>query len=183
MQVADCIVATKSDVTDAADKTLLDNYLCSLQLSNVKRVNTQNGEIDWQLLLGPSGFGQNPKSMKNHQTLPHTSMLASPRVSKANSPVKVSNKGQGYYSYGWVMPPDREYAYQRVIEAIDTIDVERLKAILITDAGIHSFNLEGKALTCLTLNYAADSRLELITNCQSSAEKAAAIIDRVLQLS
>jgi len=74
----------------------------------------------------------------------------------------VTNHGAGYFSHGWAFSAQRCFNFDKVLNQLENISVERLKAVLITDCGIFSFNIVVSVLNYRSLDRSEDSRLEFI---------------------
>jgi hypothetical protein len=55
------------------------------------------------------------------------------------------------------------FDFTQVMNELTTLDVYRLKAVMITDKGIFTFNKLDEVLSCNELDESMDSRLEVIT--------------------
>lgn len=76
--------------------------------------------------------------------------------------LRKDNKGEGYFSSGWVFSPEFEFKYAELESLFMGLDVERLKAVMISDEGIFAFNLADSVLKVQALDEVMDSRLEVI---------------------
>lgn len=197
LQIADYIVMTKTDLCSHEDRKLLTTYLHDLELSDKMLVQAEQGEIAWEVLCSASNFLtrkttpiksspspragiiRNPvdNSYSDAHSLKHTKLSAD-----SSEVVKVSNEAEGFYSRGWICPNNYIASYQSVVRALDAISVERLKAVIFTDIGIYSFNMQDQELTCSKLNHANDSRIELIAQDKIQADVAAGKIEALLAL-
>ncbi len=77
--------------------------------------------------------------------------------------IKKLNKGEGFYSCGWIFDLSYEFSFDEVIILVKSLNVIRLKAVLITDEGIAGLNLIDGELNVIELDDAMDSRIEIIT--------------------
>lgn len=81
---------------------------------------------------------------------------------EGESLLRRENHGQGYYSCGWVMTPDWAFGFRDLFCWLNGLSVARLKAVMITDEGVFSFNGQDGVLSVTELDETPDSRIELI---------------------
>jgi hypothetical protein len=60
---------------------------------------------------------------------------------------------------------DKYFNYEKLISFFHSLDVERMKAVVITDEGVLAYNLSGGVLKEIAVDDCLESRLEII--CQS----------------
>jgi len=94
--------------------------------------------------------------------------------------IKKLNKGDDFYSCGWIFAPCYEFLFDEVISLIKSLDVIRLKAVLITDEGIAGLNLIDGEFNVIELDDVMDSRIEIITLTSVDSE---ALEKRLLAIS
>jgi len=78
--------------------------------------------------------------------------------------LKAINKGEGFDSVGWRFSPDRVFDRQKLILLLVELEVERMKAVIITNDGIFGYNLTSDGLTEVELDECSESRIELISD-------------------
>jgi hypothetical protein len=83
----------------------------------------------------------------------------------------VSNQGEGFVSHGWVISARHIFDYHTVVSVFSSVDVERLKAVMITEQGIFVFNFADGVLSQNEIDEANDSRLELIASSSDMADE------------
>lgn len=181
LAVADIILATKSDLY--SDKEYLDliayveedlDLVDSDQkryffLSLLPRL-TPNLPIELLSLLDSAGKA--PKSVSS----PRASLLTGRSISvfdieavetaagfDERGVLTKQNSGEGFYSCGWVFDLSYEFNFDEVIKVIKSLDVARIKAVLITDEGIAGFNVIDGEMSVIELDDTMDSRLEIIS--------------------
>lgn len=72
------------------------------------------------------------------------------------------NRGQGHYSCGWVMTPDWAFGFHDLFSWLNGLEAARVKAVMITDEGVFSFNGQDGVISVTELDETPDSRIELI---------------------
>lgn len=76
--------------------------------------------------------------------------------------LKATNKGDGFYSVGWRIAPDKIFNRQKLLQFLGELKIERMKAVFITESGIFGYNSTSDGLTEYELDESFESRLELI---------------------
>jgi hypothetical protein len=76
--------------------------------------------------------------------------------------IRLSNKGEGFISHGWIF--EHAFVFNRlaVTELIKSVSAERVKALVRTNEGDLGFNYAGDSITELKVRPLDDSRIELI---------------------
>ena len=164
LQIADLIVAHKKDLYSGDEIPQLKNYL-SDRAVNVPTESCDNGrlELSWldrPSLSVPSVFAL-VEAAEVHDSQEHDHSFE-PDVFPARGYVRKDNQGEGYSSSGWIFSPEFEFDFARLELLLMGIEVERLKAVFITDEGIYAFNLADSILKVQALDEVMDSRIEVI---------------------
>lgn len=186
LQVADHIVLSKTDYYEDQDINNLKDYLNELGLSNrllhAKNSNTIGLE-DISILNRANALAVNRYSLfseiDDHQIEQNSDSVAS----AINRVTKVKNEGQGYFSCGYICQPDITFEYENIRQIIQTLQISRFKALLITDKGAYGFNLADGNLTVEKYSTASDSRIEFISDDVAMVQKTAKIIEAAFGLS
>ncbi len=185
IEIADVIVKTKTEAYTTNDEKNLDAYLSALNVKHIPVVNADTQSLSVSELSKPSRFLANLKCSQEHShshshnkkpTLEIDTQLQTQPV------IKVANHGQGFYSYGWICAPDRLFDTDIASDVFRSLNVERLKAVLLTDNGAASFNLSNDQLTTAHSSYRDDSRLEFICATENDATEACRIVEEGLSL-
>ena len=156
--MADIIIGNKQDLYRDKQKTMLFDYIQQHAQANVRVVFTEYGKIDPNLLLGNSTF----KSKKHHHHAHQPRPLLSEEPISEKGYIKAINKGEGYQSMGWRFSPDKVFDRNKLFLLLSGINVERMKAIFITEQGVMAYNLTESTLTEAELDECFESRIELI---------------------
>lgn len=181
LKVADYIVATKSDKYGEDDFGHLLLFLDELHLSLQPVIYANKIDSALSLLAIKSGYQQAVDNHGAHHGSDNVTDIAE-RLAKEGQ-VRVTNHGAGYFAYGWVFSAQRCFDFYATLNLLGKIDVERLKAVLITDCGIFSFNIVDGELNYTELDDVADSRLEFICADREMAKRLARLLDDGLFLS
>lgn len=158
--IADTIIGNKLDLYQDEDKARLIAYVKQRGKTHVDVLFTQHGEIELSVLQGPTA-GLSPQSHHHHahQTKPLAADIPMPECGF----LKAANEGEGFRSVGWRFSPDKVFNRQKLFPLLTGLQVERMKAVFITDEGVFGYNLTADALTEIELDDCLESRIEMIS--------------------
>lgn len=186
LQIADVIVKTKTSNYTADDGVNLDAYLQALDVTHIPVISAESKALSVAELSKPSRFllEQNDSHAHGHDHASHRDKrtLEYDTAFNPQPVVKVANHGQGFYSYGWICTPEKQFDVEVASNVFKALNVERLKAVLLTPDGATSFNLSSNQLSIDTSSYRDDSRLEFICDSEEEAERACRDIEKGLSL-
>lgn len=177
LQIADYIIATKSDLYSEPLDNVLHEYLDEIGIADTPVSYAQHGEIELELLHKKSKYIQKSDKQPHSHTLffDRASVLTTP----ATGSIKVKNSGEGYYACGWICAPSEYFDYRRTMDTLLSLSVERFKAVLKTDQGVVGCNLNDGCLSVSMtgLEECADSRLEFITQDKELAAQTCKVLE------
>ncbi|MCY7295589.1 CobW family GTP-binding protein [Alteromonas sp. a30] len=186
LSAADHIIAAKADQYQAHHLPELHAYLRSLNLADTPVSVVEHGQLqaDW---LEPKH--QKTSSSISPQATNKTLNLRA--LSKQSpSPFKVgslftasdftNNAEQTFYSNGWTFPPNNVFNFYKIMDILNHVDAERIKAVFITERGIFGFNKADAVLSCMELDESDDSRIEYITQSKAEAKQLSDILTPAL---
>ncbi len=161
ISIADTIVGNKFDLYQQGDSEKLTTYVAKVGQPNTKVVFAEHGAIPLSEFEGETSIHQHPPHHHHHSQ-------SKPLVSEQDLPesgfLKAENEGEGFQSVGWRFSPDKVFNRQKLILLLVELDVERMKAVFITEDGIFGYNLTSDGLTEVVLDDYFESRIELISD-------------------
>ena len=161
LEVADVVVATKSDCWGEEHKNTLNSYLKELPVDDLTVVEALHGNIDPSLLEKPTRHRlKQPDSHYHHHHADKTPDASA--VINQEGFYRTQNARQGYVTFGWGFDNNVVFSFKRIMSVMTGMQVERCKAVFITDDGIYCFNMADGVLTSSSLDESDDSRIELI---------------------
>lgn len=169
IKVADLVVAHKTDLYQGAEAEQLSEYLMTLDC-DAAITNCSNGKLEPEWLMAPSRHKAETSTdisaaiKEGHSQEGHNHMTAmqEPDCFPECGYLRKDNQGEGFFSSGWVFSPEFEFSYSAMESLFMGLDVERLKAVMISDEGIFAYNLADSVLKVQALDEVMDSRLEVI---------------------
>lgn len=162
LKVADTIVANKQDLYNDNDKSKLRQYSKKYGFSaaSIKLVEQGALDLDWLSGLSSSAsrIGQrNAPTFRSH----HPVEIIEKAIPESGF-FCAKNKGEGFNSEGWRVSPEIVFCKEKLLTWLYSLDVERLKAVFITNEGIFGFNLSDHLLSQVEIDECFESRLEII---------------------
>lgn len=162
IQLADVLVANKTDLCGDAERQSFEQLLANSQPAKVASAWVEQAQVAVELLNYPA----NPERLAKH---PH----AHDNNSKDSFPIllplqaherfrRLENKGQGYFSVGWLLQPKPVFNAEKLRSWLSGLELERAKGIVCTDEGYLVLNMRDGVLTEMTTRELGESRLELI---------------------
>jgi len=158
LQVADLVVAHKTDLYVATETEQLTEYLQTLG-SDAPVLSCNEGQLSLQWLDADSKHDRVTDTESSHQ---HHDHFQTDELMPDCGYLRKDNSGEGYYSSGWIFSAEFEFSFTALETLLMGVPAERLKAVFITDEGIFAFNLADAVLKVQALDEVMDSRIEVI---------------------
>lgn len=163
IRVADCIIAHKSDLYEADELQQLNTYLAQQQITDRPVYPVAHGRLQRQWLNAPCHWQPQPETKAQHSHgHGHGDVFAATPDMPAEGYLRKDNKGDGYFSSGWIFQPDFEFDFITLESILMGIEAERVKGVFITDEGIFAFNIVDGLMSSTALDEVYDSRIEVI---------------------
>jgi G3E family GTPase len=159
IEIADLVVANKADLASSQDLLRLRAFLDAHGATNVAMQPVEYGAVDIAFLDGRSAWSLQQK--KHHHTEPNY-------IPAADSPLpdcgflRADNRGEGFESVGWRFSAEMIFNRAKVVAFLQSVHAERIKAVLITEAGIFGYNISRSEFSELPIDDCMESRLEII---------------------
>lgn len=169
LSIADRIIATKTDLYEGDEVGYLRIYLAEQGLGNTPLTMLDNPLADLSILAGTSGsvpvedqaLSDKPEHKHDHEksgSLVDDLQHALQQTGR----VTIENAAQGFSSQGWIFNDNKIFDFTQAMNLLSVVEVDRLKAVLITEKGIFGFDKVDDVLICIELDESPDSRLEII---------------------
>ena len=163
--IADVVVGNKADLYGDNDGSALQTYVLDHGMANAKLMFTEQGVIEPALLEGAAAakvespahvHTQESESMAIEEPLPESGFI------------QALNEGEGFSSVGWRFSPAFTFDRDRLFAFFSGLEVERLKAVVITSDGVFGYNLTEDALTEFELDDCLETKVEIIAGAINS---------------
>ncbi|MDP2562277.1 GTP-binding protein [Psychrobium sp. 1_MG-2023] len=161
--IADTVIGNKSDLYREGDSANLTSYIKNNCQPQVNVIFAQHGVIETSYLNGATAAIRPAAHHHHHQaqSKPLASQLAIPECGF----IKACNEGEGFKSIGWRFSPTKVFYRHKLISFLSKLpklQIERVKAVFITNDGIFAYNLTTDMLTEEELDDCLESRVEMI---------------------
>ncbi|MBT3136745.1 GTP-binding protein [Alteromonas sp. ALT199] len=179
IDIGDVIVGNKCDLYGENEEENLKRYVVKRGKPTTPVILCEHGVLPFAILQGKSEALVEMKAHAHH----HHNSEPSPSINEQAFPdsgfLKIENEGEGFKAVGWRFSPSIEFNRYALLAWINKLEVERLKAVMITSAGIFSYNLADGNLVERELSECAESKIEIIAanvNTKWDAELADCVI-------
>ncbi|WP_444931085.1 CobW family GTP-binding protein [Microbulbifer sp. SSSA002] len=160
LEVADLVVANKSDLYGPEDLQNLQRFLAFLGEDTEKPLQVvEQGRIELDWLQLPCSFQVSSGSEHHHSA---TKAVDEVELLPECGYLRSENSGEGYYSCGWRFSPEFVFDYDALFSLFSGVEAERIKGVFITEQGVFGFNKADQVLTVLELDDTLESRVEVI---------------------
>ena len=160
--IADTVIGNKQDLYQDGDKANLVAYVAQQGQAHTDVIFTQHGEIPFSALQGLTSESPIPSLLPHHHE-PHSKSPLSEAAIPECGFLKATNDGEGYRSVGWRFSPHSIFHRGKLLVFLTGLQVERMKAVFITDSGLFAYNLADDTLTEIGLDECLESRIEMIS--------------------
>ncbi|MEZ9316683.1 CobW family GTP-binding protein [Vibrio lentus] len=161
--IADTIVGNKVDLYKSSDAEKLAEYVAQVCHPDTKLIFAHHGKIPSDEFDGNTNFYLHQTYEHHHH---HAHKQEKPLASELPIPetgmIKASNQGEGFESVGWRFSADKLFDRQQLLKVLVGLQVERMKAVFITQSGIFGYNLTEDGLTECELDECIETRIEVI---------------------
>jgi G3E family GTPase len=161
LSVADTIIANKSELASPQQIASMHTWLQQHNLIQPV-IQTSHGELALELLDSVKGnLGEALKIESHHHE--HAALEPQFAIPPHQSFVRKENKGQGYYSCGWLFGPELTFNFDEIFSLYSDLTAERIKAVVNTDKGCYAFNVAGGVVSVNEMSLEGfESRMEVI---------------------
>ena len=158
--IADLVIANKADLASPQDLRRLRAYLDAHGAANVAMQPVEYGAVDIAFLDGRSAWSLQHKT--HHHTDPNYIPAADLPLPDCGF-LRADNRGEGFESVGWRFSAEKIFDRNKVTAFLQSTRAERIKAVLITEAGIFGYNISGSEFSEVPIDDCMESRLEIIS--------------------
>lgn len=166
LEIADVIVANKSDQYQAEDFAQLLNFLEDRSLLSSKSVyQVSQGTLKQSWLAGLAS----EHDLHHHHHKSDVETLTERKLPDEGY-LSIDNEGEGFFSRGWIFKPEWTFDSKKLYNLLLGVNAERVKGVFITDQGVMAYNKADNVLAEVMLDECIDSRIECITTDTQSLE-------------
>ncbi len=152
IDIADIVVGNKRDLYQDEEYIRLKNYVAERKGPNTQIVLTEHGNLDPMMLQGSS-------DRINRQLWDQYTHRQDQNANINEAPIP----NQDFQCVGWRFSSEKVFSRKTISNCLSDLSVERIKAVLITDEGVISYNQEGDTSTQMELDDCKESKIEIIS--------------------
>lgn len=158
---ADIVVANKTDLCKPEQIAHFDAWVASLERPKKAVFHTRQGRMNTAWLDGETALSEVASPHAHHH---HEPAEPAPVPDIREQPwQRISNQGQGHFSLGWRIHPDRVFCETALLALSMDGRFVRFKAVVHTGEGWRMINMADGALSVSECEPRALSRIELIS--------------------
>jgi len=161
LAIADVVVANKIDLYSGQDRRRLEVFVKDVCRPGIEIIHTQHGQLDLDLMDGMTSTAIEARTAHNRESQP---VMAGDLPFPECGYVSAVNEGEGFESIGWRFSPQKVFDRSRLLAFLSALDVERMKAVFVTDRGVFAYNMTRDVLTELELDDCIESRIEIVSD-------------------
>lgn len=164
LNCADIIIGNKSDVCSESDIDRFGQWVAAQQPAKLGYELTTCGEFDISFLDLERFDADSDGGIETHFH-EHASMEPQFEIPPGVKFVRKENRGQGYFSCGWLFGAEITFKFDQMFELLSTINAERIKGVINTQIGCYAYNVANGVVSVNELSLTGfESRLEVINN-------------------
>jgi len=194
LNVADIILAAKTDKYTAQDEENLSHFIAVNDLAEKILHRMKHGNLDpaWleifpdrttetaaKPIIGIAATPFSNNSLLNERNSNDQNKSQNElRLNEAlqtrldqDGLIELNNHGEGYFSRGWIFSANYIFNHQQLITLMASLSVARAKGVVLTERGNYAFNKVGSEFNCNEITSAKDSRIELIDTNKETLNK------------
>ncbi len=161
LAISDIIIGNKADQLTDIDKTNFNQWVASQTPAKSFSQLVEHGDFAFEL-LDMERVHQPDNIIEGHH---HEHAEQEPQFQLAPNQAftRKENKGQGYFSCGWIFGSEVEFNFQDLFSMLSDLTAERVKGVLNTDDGCYAFNVSNGVVSVNQMSLDGfESRIEVI---------------------
>ena len=166
LQLADLVVASKSDLYGDAELDALRSFLAEFDPpQRVHAAISTAQQEDAAFDLAWLDLPHRPLATRGERYAHLASTTPSPApliLLPGQRFARRENRGADHVSCGWLFAADSRFDFLKVMTLLSGLVADRVKGVMATDGGAYLFNAENGVLSVNDAGAARDSRLEII---------------------
>ncbi|WP_295891143.1 GTP-binding protein [uncultured Vibrio sp.] len=159
---ADVVIGNKVDQCRSSDIDTFNDWVTDQVPAKVFHRLVSNGKMPIEVLDTPRTHGTASSNVEPHHH-DHAAMEPQFKIPPDQAFVRKENKGQGYYSCGWLFGAEYRFDFDELFSMLSDLTAERVKAVINTDKGCYAFNVANQVVSVNEVSLDGfESRIEVI---------------------
>ncbi|MEZ8101813.1 CobW family GTP-binding protein [Vibrio bivalvicida] len=164
LAISDIIIGNKVDQCHVSDIDAFNDWVTDQTPPKIFSQLVKHGNFPIELLDSPRRDSSPSSDVAEHH---HEHAELEPQFDLApnQSFARKENRGQGYYSCGWIFGAEIIFDFDDLFSVLSDITAERVKGVLNTSNGCFAFNVSNGVVSVNEMSLEGfESRLEVIDN-------------------
>lgn len=162
LAVADVVIGNKVDECTAHDIDVFNDWVTDQNPAKVFHKLVTQGLLPLEVLDIERVRGGASSRIESHHHH-HAEMEPEFELTPDQAYARKENKGQGYYSCGWLFGAEYSFNFDDLFSLINDLTAERIKAVINTSKGCYAFNKANGVVSVNELSLEGfESRIEVI---------------------
>ncbi len=162
LEVSEVIIGNKVDQCSSQDIDAFNDWVTNQNPAKVFHKLVKFGDIPLEV-FDIERVHVDMQSKSNAHFSEHAESEPQFELSPNQSYARKENKGQKYFSCGWLIGAEYKFDFDQLMSMLNAISAERIKAVLNTNQGCYAFNLVNGVLSVNEMSLENfESRIEVI---------------------
>ncbi|MDA0130367.1 GTP-binding protein [Vibrio sp. MarTm2] len=162
LSISDIVIGNKVDECHVGDVDAFNDWVTDQSPPKIFSQLVKHGNFPIELLDSPR---RNPTESNEVESHHHEHAEKEPQFQLPPNQtfVRKENKGQGYFSCGWIFGAEVEFDFDDLFSVLSDLTAERVKGVLNTNNGCFAFNVSNGVVSVNQMSLEGfESRLEVI---------------------
>lgn len=162
LAISDIVIGNKVDKCHVGDVDAFNDWVTDQSPPKIFSQLVKQGNFPIELLDSPR---RNPTESNEVESHHHEHAEQEPQFQLPPNQtfVRKENKGQGYFSCGWIFGAEVEFDFDDLFSVLSDLTAERVKGVLNTNNGCFAFNVSNGVVSVNQMSLEGfESRLEVI---------------------
>ncbi len=162
LAISDIVIGNKVDECHVGDVDAFNDWVTDQSPPKIFSQLVKHGNFPIELLDSPRRNPTESNEVGSHHH-EHAEQEPQFQLPPNQTFVRKENKGQGYFSCGWIFGAEVEFDFDDLFSVLSDLTAERVKGVLNTNNGCFAFNVSNGVVSVNQMSLEGfESRLEVI---------------------
>ncbi|MEF1289981.1 CobW family GTP-binding protein [Vibrio sp. M260118] len=162
LSISDIVIGNKVDQCSVSDIDAFNDWVTDHTPPKVHSQLVKQGHFPIELLDSPRRHSAQESEVAAHHH-DHAEQEPQFALTPDQTYVRKENKGQGYFSCGWIFGAEVVFSFDDLFSVLSDITAERVKGVLNTSDGCYAFNVSNGVVSVNEMSLEGfESRVEVI---------------------